>query len=79
MNAELLEANGRAERDAALLMLEQLPGDQRLTVGGDKGFDTTESVAECRHMNVTPHVARNDKRLAAAPSTGEPHATPVMP
>jgi transposase len=62
VNAELLEANGRAERDAALLMLEQLPGDQRLTVGGDKGFDTAEFVAECRHMNVTPHVARNEKR-----------------
>ena len=62
VNAELLEANGRAERDAALLMLEQLPGDQRLTVGGDKGFDTTEFVAECRHMNVTPHVAQNEKR-----------------
>src|SRR5271156_2440609 len=26
VNAELLEANGRAERDAALLMLEQIPG-----------------------------------------------------
>ena len=62
VNAELLEANGRAERDAALLMLEQLPGDQRLTVGGDKGFDTKEFVAECRHMNVTPHVAQNEKR-----------------
>src|ERR1700728_3104584 len=62
VNAELLEANGRAERDAALLMLEQVPGDQRLTVGGDKGFDTTEFVAECRHMNVTPHVAQNEKR-----------------
>jgi transposase len=62
VNAELLEANGRAERDAALLMLERLPGDQRLTVGGDKGFDTREFVAECRHLNVTPHVARNEKR-----------------
>lgn len=62
VNAELLEANGRAERDAALVMLEQLPGDDRLTVGGDKGFDTAEFVAECRHMNVTPHVAQNDKR-----------------
>ncbi len=61
VNAELLEANGRAERDAALLMLEQVPGDQRLTVGGDKGFDTAEFVAECRHMNVTPHVAQNDE------------------
>jgi transposase len=26
VNAELLEANGRAERDAALVMLEQIPG-----------------------------------------------------
>jgi transposase len=62
VNAELLQANGRAERDAALLMLEQMPGDQRLTVGGDKGFDTREFVAECRQLNVTPHLARNEKR-----------------
>jgi transposase len=62
VDAELLQANGRAERDAALLMLEQVPGDDRITVGGDKGFDTAEFVAECRHMNVTPHVARNEGR-----------------
>jgi transposase len=62
VNAELLEANGRAERDAALLMLEQVPGTGRLTVGGDKGFDTAEFVAECRHLGVTPHVARNTGR-----------------
>jgi transposase len=62
MDAELLEANGRAERDAALMMLEQVPGDHRITVGGDKGFDTAEFVTECRHMNVTPHVACNTGR-----------------
>jgi hypothetical protein len=62
VNAELLQANGRAERDAALLMLEQVPGDGRITVGGDKGFDTAEFVEQCRHMNVTPHVAQNDGR-----------------
>jgi IS5 family transposase len=62
VNAELLQANGRAERDAALLMLEQVPGDGRISVGGDKGFDTAEFVAECRHMNVTPHVAQNTSR-----------------
>jgi len=56
------EANGRAERDTALVMLEQIPGRRRLTVGGDKGFDTAEFVAECRHMQVTPHVAQNHKR-----------------
>jgi len=62
VNAELLQANGRAERDAALLMLEQLTGDGRVTVGADKGYDTAEFVDECRHMNVTPHVAQNTAR-----------------
>jgi len=62
VDAELLQANGRAERDAALLMLEQVPGDERITVGGDKGFDTAEFVDECRHMKVTPHVAQNTSR-----------------
>ena len=62
VNAELLQANGRSERDAALMMLEQVPGDERITVGGDKGFDTAEFVEQCRHMNVTPHVAQNTSR-----------------
>jgi transposase len=62
VNAELLQSNGRAERDAALLMLEQVAGDDRITVGGDKGFDTAEFVEQCRHMHVTPHVAQNNGR-----------------
>jgi len=62
VNAMVWEANGTAERDTALVMLEQIPGQRRLTVAGDKGFDTAEFVAECRHMQVTPHVAQNHKR-----------------
>ena len=62
VNAIAWEANGTSERDTALLMLEQLPGRRRLTVAGDKGFDTANFVAECRHMQITPHVARNDTR-----------------
>ncbi len=62
VNAMAWEANGTAERDTALLMLEQIPGCQPVTVGGDKGFDTRNFVAECRHMQVTPHVARNENR-----------------
>jgi hypothetical protein len=77
VNAELLQANGRAERDAALLMLEQIPGDSRITVGGDRGFDTAEFVEQCRHMNVTPHVAQNDGRRGGAPSMRAPHGMPV--
>src|SRR5208283_3245802 len=62
VNAMVWEANGTAERDAARVMLEQVPGDGRITVGGDKGFDTQGFVSECRHMNVTPHVAQNEQR-----------------
>src|SRR5580765_7228902 len=62
VNAEVLQANGTAERDAALVMLEHLPGANRLTVGADKGYDTRGFVAECRHLNVTPHVAMNTGR-----------------
>jgi IS5 family transposase len=62
VNAMVGEANGTAERDTALLMVERIPGRQRVTVGGDKGFDTADFVAECRHMQVTPHVAQNQQR-----------------
>jgi len=60
------EANGTAERDTALLMLEQIPGTKRVTVGGDKGFDTADFIAECRHLQVTPHVAQNDGRCGGS-------------
>ena len=62
MTTEVFQANGTAERDAALVMLEQIPGERRVTVGGDKGYDTRDFVAECRNMNVTPHIAQNTKR-----------------
>jgi transposase len=35
------------------------PGSRRVTVGGDKGFDTADFVRECRNLWVTPHVAQN--------------------
>lgn len=62
ITTELFQANGTAERDAALLMLERLPGDHRVTVGADKAYDTRDFVAECRNIKVTPHVAQNVKR-----------------
>ena len=40
VDAEVFEANGTAERHAALVMLEQIPGTKPVTVGGDKGYDT---------------------------------------
>src|SRR6202167_5252435 len=56
------EATGTAGRDAAMVMLGQLPDTGRVTVGGDKGFDTADFVRECRNMGVVPHVAQNLRR-----------------
>jgi transposase len=62
VNTQVFEANGTAERDAALVMLEQIPGTKQVTVGGDKAYDTADFVAECRNLKVTPHVAQNLER-----------------
>ena len=64
------EATGTAERDAAMAMLQEVPGTGRVTVGGDKGFDTAEFVRECRNMCVTPHVAQNLARRGGSAIDG---------
>jgi transposase len=66
VDVEVLQANGTAERDAALLMIENIPGDQRVTVGADKAYDTKDFVEETRNMNATPHVAQNNKGRKSA-------------
>ena len=62
VDVELTPAHGRAEEDAALLMLERLPSAGRITLGGDKGYDDAQLLRELRRMGVTPHVAQNLKR-----------------
>ena len=53
-------ADGRAERRAAVASTdERLAGSGRITVAGDKGYDTRGFVAACRELNITPHVAQN--------------------
>ncbi len=70
VEAEVFQANGTAERDAALVMLQQIPGTQPVTVGGDKGFDTFGFVEECRNLHVVPHVAQNDSRRGGSAIDG---------
>jgi transposase len=53
-------ANGSAERAAALEMVKEIAGSQRITVGADKAYDTREFVQELRQMRATPHVAKNE-------------------
>jgi transposase len=53
-------ADGRAERRNALEMLDaSVPGDRRITLGADKGYDSRDFIEACRARNVTPHVAQN--------------------
>jgi transposase len=55
----LTRATGRAEREAALLMLDRQKRRRRITLGADKGYDSREFIRELRQRQVTPHVAQN--------------------
>ena len=70
VDTELLQCNGTAERDAAMLMAERLPGEARVTLAADKGYDTKDFVQEMRGMNVTPHVSQNRKRAGGSAIDG---------
>jgi transposase len=66
VDTEVLQANGTAERDAALVMAEAIPGDHPVTLGADKNYDTADFVAEARNLKVTPHVAQNNTNRRSA-------------
>jgi transposase len=70
VDTELLQCNGTAERDAAMLMAERLDGDDRVTLAADKAYDTKEFVKEMRQMKITPHVAQNDGRRGGSAIDG---------
>jgi transposase len=66
VDVRLTQASGTAERDAALEMIAGKPGAKRVTLGGDRGYDTRGFVAALRELNVTPHVAQNDTNRRSA-------------
>ena len=74
VGAVATRASGHAERLAALhLMQPHADRPQKVTLAGDKGFDTQDFVAELREINVTPHVAQNTKgRRSAIDGRGSP-------
>jgi transposase len=59
VSPRLTAATGTAEREAAEDMVGAIPGRRRITVGGDKAFDTQDFVKSMRSLNATPHVAQN--------------------
>jgi transposase len=70
VDSRVWEATGIAERYAALEMLQVVPGTGRVTVGGDKGFDTADFVRECRNLHMTPQVAQNLRRRGGSAIDG---------
>jgi transposase len=68
VDAMLTQADGTAERDAALLMLYKHRRNSRraMSVGADKAYDTRDFVGTVREMDVRPHVAQNVKRTGGS-------------
>ena len=71
------KAVGTTERDEAIGLLDRFcPGEQRITVGADKGYDTKGFVQMCRELQVTPHVARNVNRPGGSAIDGRTTSWP---
>jgi transposase len=75
VGAKLTLATGTAERESAKTLVRKVAGRRRITVGGDKGYDTQDFVRGLREMNATPHVAQNtSNRRSAIDSRTTRHA-----
>jgi transposase len=69
VEAMLTQADGTAEADAAILMADAMRKKrrgQRFTLGADKAYDSRDLVTTLQAMNVTPHVAQNNKNRRSA-------------
>ena len=67
VKTEVTTASGTAEREAATIMVKRLTRTtRRITLGGDKGYDTKDFVKELRSLKITPHVAKNDTNRKSA-------------
>jgi len=59
VQAQATRVGGAAEPALGLALATAIPGDHRVTLGGDKGYDTAAFVTGCRALGATPHVAQN--------------------
>ncbi len=65
VNTRLTLATGTAEREAVVEMVRRR-GKRRVTLGGDKNYDTQDLVKQLRQQRVTPHVAQNNTHRSSA-------------
>src|SRR5207245_3142257 len=61
-----------AEPEAAMAMVEQIPGWRRVTLGADKGYDRKELIQQMREHQVTPHFARKITSIIDQRTTRHP-------
>jgi transposase len=73
VDAMLTQADGTAEREAALVMLYHKWRNRRqrgqrgpMSVGADKAYDTRAFVKTIREMDIRPHVAQNTQRAGGS-------------
>jgi transposase len=66
VQATVTPATGTAEREAALALVDAQAPTRRLTLGGDKNYDTAAFVEALRTRQVTPHVAQHTTNRASA-------------
>jgi transposase len=64
VDSRLTQATGTAERNAALEMIEDVPGTKQITLGADRGYDVASFVKDLRQLRATPHVAQKTKGTA---------------
>lgn len=68
---KVTQATGTAERIAAMeLLVENVPGNGRITLAADKAYDTFDFVDVLREQRVTPHIARNEGRRGGSAVDG---------
>jgi transposase len=62
------QADGMAERDAGLLMVQGVTKrtKRQITVGADKAYDTQDFVETVRELGATPHVTQNNTNRRSA-------------
>jgi transposase len=77
VDAMLTQADGTAERDAAMLMLYSKWRKRRrqgrsgvMSVGADKAYDTRNFVQTMREIDIRPHVAQNWNRSGGSAIDG---------
>src|ERR1700689_5707594 len=63
VDTRLTKSTGKAERESAWEMAWRVArGERRITLGGDKNYDTQQMVASLRGIGGTPHVAQNEHK-----------------